>query len=152
MKIGTKSLEILDTLHPDLQEIIKEIDKDFDLVLTKGFVSKEEQELRLNRGETTNKFGESPHSQKPSEAVHLAQYHKDTPHVHWNNIPSFTLFAGILIGVAWSKGIMLTWGGDKNHDFNISNLPEDWVHFELTAKMVDGKWVSYKELRKQVNK
>jgi peptidoglycan LD-endopeptidase CwlK len=39
------------------------------------------------------------------------------PDNDWDNRPLFSIYAGFFIGIGWTKGIELTWGGDWDGDF-----------------------------------
>lgn len=50
----------------------------------------------------------------------------------WKNRERFSLLAGILIGIAYTNGYQLTWGGDwdKTYDPTQTNF-YDAVHFQI---------------------
>ena len=67
------------------------------------------------------------HNAKPSRAVDVAPYPID-----WNDRERFHLFAGFVLGIAYSMDISLRWGGDWNQNFEVDdNQFDDFPHFEL---------------------
>jgi hypothetical protein len=63
----------------------------------------------------------------PAEAVDAAPYPID-----WKDRERFSYFAGVVLGIAQSQGLQLTWGGDWDRDWQLrDNTFDDLLHFEL---------------------
>ena len=52
----------------------------------------------------------------------------------WHDQPRICLFAGIVLGIAHSEGILLRWGGDWNNDGSVRDHRFfDGPHYELVT-------------------
>lgn len=135
-KFSKRSLDVLATLHEDLQDICNVVIKHRDVVLLEGTRSPAAQQKAFDEGKSKARPGQSPHNYSPSFAFDMAPF----PIPDWNN-PSpavqakvkaeFEDMALFVKGVAAGLGIAITWGGDFK---SFSDSP----HFELTD------WVSRK--------
>ena len=131
---GKRSLEVRSQLDPRLQEIMDEAIKVIDFSMYIGHRSNEEQTRLYNQGRTTPgaivtnaKAGESLHNLIPSKAVDAWLYP-----IEWHDREGQTYFAGIVKGIAFSKGIKLRWGGDWNRNGNLDDDGfDDLPHFEI---------------------
>lgn len=127
-KFSQKSLDKLNTCHPDIQKVFKEVIKHIDCTILEGVRTKEKQEelVRSGMSQTMN----SKHLVQLdgySHAVDVSIYPID-----WNNKERFILFAGFVLGIAQGMGIKLVWGGDWNRDFNTKDHSFfDGPHFQL---------------------
>ena len=141
---GTRSLERLDTLHPDIQRVLKiAIQTGPDFTITGGFRGRRAQEAAFRKGNTKAHFGRSKHNAMPSLAVDLAPYPVD-----WNDTNRFRFLAGYVLGVADAIGVPLRWGGDWDRDFDEKDERfRDMPHFELTGPKAD---YTMKRLRETV--
>lgn len=118
-EFSKRSLEKLDTCHPDLQRLFNEVIKVFDCTILEGHRNEEEQEEDFNLGKSQKHYPDSMHNKIPSLALDVAPYP-----IEWSNKDRFTLFAGIVLGVASRLGIKVRWGGDWK-------TLKDLDHFEL---------------------
>lgn len=127
------SLAKLNTCHPDIVRVCTAIIADVDCSIIEGHRSIERQrELfragmsKLNPDDETM-LSKCKHLPSPSHAVDVAPYPID-----WDNRLRFTLFAGYLIGRAFTMGVRLRWGGDWNGNFDPTDQSfHDLPHFEL---------------------
>lgn len=127
-----KSLKILDTCHEDLNLLFKEVVKKFDCTIISGFRDEEEQNNLFAGGFSKLKFPHSNHNKFPSRGVDVVPYFSQKPHIRWEDLQSFCLFAGFVLGTASQKGIHIRWGGNFNMSDDIhSNNFIDMPHFEL---------------------
>lgn len=135
-KLGKKSLERLNTCHPDIIKVMSEAIKRIDFTVLYGHRTKEEQFELYRQGRelvggvwkitepknvVTNLDGKlkiSEHNYKPSRAIDIAPYPID-----WNNIDRFKEVAKIVKEEAAKLGIKLTWGGDWKM--------RDYPHFQI---------------------
>ena len=126
-KFGKSSVKRLETAHPKLQEIFREVIKHVDCSVLQGHRGEEEQNRYFDEGKSKVKYPDGRHNAYPSRAVDVTPYPVD-----WDHRERQTLFAGLVLGIAISKGIKLRWGGDWDRDFEVQdNKFDDFPHFEL---------------------
>lgn len=126
-KFSRKSMKELETCHPELQRLFKEVIKQFDCSVIGGYRSNEQQEEFYRKGFSKLRGGQSKHNYHPSLAVDVCPYPID-----WENKERFILFAGYVKGVANRLGIKIRWGGDWDSDnFMKDQTFNDLPHFEL---------------------
>lgn len=117
----------LATCHPDLQKVFNEVIKHYDCSVLCGTRGKEEQDEAVRTGHSKTKYPKSKHNSTPSLACDVVPYPVD-----WNDSKRFYHFAGFVMGIAYSLGVNLRWGGDFNSDLNFKNDSFiDLPHFEL---------------------
>ncbi len=122
-----KSLDKLNTCDSALQEICLEAIKIYDFTVLCGNRTEEEQNQLFAEGKSQLKYPQSKHNSSPSQAVDIAPYPID-----WEDTGRFKLLAGIIFGIAHSKGIKIRWGGDWDSDWNMSEERfRDLPHFEI---------------------
>ncbi len=124
---SVKSLEKLDTCHPDLARLFEEVVKNYDCQVLCGHRGQSEQEAALREGRSKTPWPRSKHNFVPSLAVDVSPYPVD-----WNNSKSFYHFGGYVKRVAEELGIKIRWGGDWDGDFDLKDQNFfDLPHFEL---------------------
>lgn len=84
-----KSEARLNTCHPDLQAVCRELIKQYDFAVLCGHRSKEEQDKAFKEGNSKVRYPQSKHNTKPSLAVDLAPYNETEPHIDWGNLYRF---------------------------------------------------------------
>lgn len=128
-KFGKDSQRNLDEAHPLLQELFNEVIRYVDCSVIEGHRSEKEQNKFFKMGLSKLKYPKSKHNKKPSLAVDVIPYPCD-----WKDREQFSYFAGIVLGIAASKGINIRWGGDfnTNHDIGDDRF-YDAPHFELVG-------------------
>jgi peptidoglycan L-alanyl-D-glutamate endopeptidase CwlK len=111
----------------NLQIILDEAIKIVDFSILCGHRTEEEQNQALYEGRSKLAFPKSKHNNYPSFAVDIAPYPID-----WEDTDRFYYLAGIIKGIAHSKGVKIRWGGDwdSDNDFKDNNF-NDLPHFEL---------------------
>jgi len=126
-----KSLEKLNSCHPDLITIFNTMIKHFDCTILEGHRGKEAQEKAFNEGKTKLHYPYGKHNAMPSMAVDATPYPVDLDdkdaHIY------FGAFVMALASFLYEKGEIshkLRWGGDWNGDKNPKD-GWDFVHFEL---------------------
>ena len=132
-----KSIRLLETVHPDLQQVFNEAIKIMDFKILQGFRTVRDQQKLYAQGRTaagkivTHLDGVKKKSKHQfGNAVDIAPYPID-----WAIRKRFILLAGVIKGVAGVKGIPIRWGGDWDSDNVMSD--ETWIdmpHFELTNR------------------
>lgn len=122
-----RSKQQLETCDPQLQELFNEVIKYFDCTILVGTRTEQEQNEAYEQGRSKLKWPQSKHNTFPSKAVDVAPYPID-----WEDTQRFNYFAGVVMGIAASKGIKIRWGGDWDRDTNLKNNKfNDLPHFEL---------------------
>ena len=91
-----------------------------------GHRGESEQNAAYNDGNSQCLFPQSHHNLEPAEAVDIAPYFDEEPHIRWYDAESFYKLAGSVLYAAKVRGIELVWGGD----WKIKDLP----HFQLVRK------------------
>lgn len=126
-RYSKRSRERLETCDERLQRIFSRVIEICDNTILIGHRGEEEQNEAYRTGHSKVKWPEGKHNAIPSEAIDAAPYPID-----WNDRERFTLFAGLVLGVAEEMGIKIRWGGDWDRDWQINdNRFDDLVHFEL---------------------
>lgn len=132
--LGVTSNRELDTCHPKLQRLMREVDRrmarrkvmDFSVIC--GHRGEKEQNEALAAGKSTKAWPDSKHNTLPSAAVDIAPYPRD-----WADEMAFARLAGYVLAVADEMGIEVRWGGDWNNDSRTRDERfVDAPHFELT--------------------
>ena len=125
---GVKSLEKLNTCHPDIIKVMNEAIKHTDFTVLYGTRTVAEQQALYAQGRTkpgpivTNKDGvnkKSKHNYLPSLAVDIAPWPID-----WNDIDRFKELAVVVKKAADTVGVAIQWGGDWK-------TFKDWPHWEI---------------------
>ena len=129
-KFGKSSRKRLETCEDKLQLLFNEVVKYFDCSVLVGFRGRDEQNTAYESGHSKVKWPNGKHNKKPSNAVDVAPYPID-----WEDRERFIYFGGFVMGIAFSMGIPLRWGGDWDSDTQLSNNKfDDLVHFEIRGK------------------
>lgn len=121
------SLRRLATCHPDIQRVMKEVIRVFDITVLEGHRGEEAQNEAFRTGRSTLRFPQSRHNHRPALAIDVAPYPID-----WKDWRRFDLMAGYILGTASHMGIRLRWGGDWDSDHDMADQTfHDLPHFEL---------------------
>jgi len=127
-KFSKKSLSKLETCHPDIQRLFKEVIKHVDCTIIEGSRTVERQAELVRTGKSTTM--NSKHIVKDdgfSYAVDVMVCKID-----WNDWKRNSMFVGYVLGIARSMNIEIRSGIDWDSDFNISEHSFlDAPHFEL---------------------
>ena len=126
-RFGKTSRERLATCDERLQRVFNEVINYVDCSVLEGHRSAERQDKLFEEGKTKVKYPNGRHNANPSRAVDVVPYPID-----WKDRERFNLFAGFVLGIAYSMDIALRWGGDWNQNFEVDdNQFDDFPHFEL---------------------
>ena len=126
--LGVTSNRELDSCHPKLQRLIREVDKRLtkrklmDLTVVCGHRGEGAQELAFAQHRSTKHWPDSRHNTLPSQAVDVAPYPID-----WNDRESFALLAGYILAVADDLDIEVSVGA-------LWKKFPDLPHVELTPR------------------
>lgn len=124
-----KSKQLLAGCDTRLQTICSLAIQVMDFTVITGHRSKEEQDKAVAEGNSKLPWPQGKHNSMPSMAVDIAPYPID-----WNDSARFYVLAGIMLGIAATRGIKLRWGGDWDSDFNLKeNKFDDIGHFEIVG-------------------
>jgi peptidoglycan L-alanyl-D-glutamate endopeptidase CwlK len=117
--LGQKSIIQLDTCHPDLQRLFKEVVKGFDITILEGFRTVERQKQLFAQGRTergaivTYADGVndlSNHQKTDGNGKCLACDVAPWP-IEWADEKRFYILAGFTLATAHYLGIDVEWGG-----------------------------------------
>jgi hypothetical protein len=132
-KWGAKSLNKLETAHPNLNSLFTRVLETcpLDITIIETYRSNDRQDELFELGKSKLRAGQSKHNTNPSKAIDVAPLVNGT--IDWNDRELWIMFAGYVLGVASEMNIPLRWGGDWDNDFN-SREHSFWdaPHFELT--------------------
>jgi peptidoglycan LD-endopeptidase CwlK len=126
--LGIFSNKCLDTCHPKLQRLIREVDKrlvkrkTIDITVLCGHRGQKEQEQAFRDQHSTKHWPESRHNTLPSTAVDVAPYPLD-----WSDSRAFGVLAGYILATADDLDIEVSVGALWK---NFPDLP----HVELTTR------------------
>ncbi|OCH32970.1 peptidase [Aliivibrio fischeri] len=125
-KFSQQSATRLASCHPQLQKVFTKVLEICDCSILCGHRTEAEQNA-LPSSNTKVRFPNSKHNSVPSKAVDATPYPYDE-----DDRERFSYFAGIVIGVGASMGIVIRWGGDWDKDNELKdNGFDDLMHFEL---------------------
>lgn len=130
-KYSKRSQARLATCHPDLQRLLNEAIKHYDITILEGVRSVERQKELVADGKSkTMNSRHLPDENGYSNAVDCALYP-----INWNDRERFVLLQGFLNGLAKGMGIELRLGVDWDMDGNIKEHSFfDGPHIELARK------------------
>lgn len=113
--------ERLITCHPDLQKLVTELAKAYEVRVICGHRNKLEQDTAFTQRKSKLKWPKSRHNSVPSQAVDMIPMRNGV--INWQDIDGIKKFAEDVFATAKTLGIEITWGGDW--------AMRDYVHWEL---------------------
>jgi len=129
-KFSWRSKENLYSCDTKLVSVFEAVIEVVDCTVLCGLRTMEEQATAFATGHSKKEWPDSRHNTRDagkSEAIDVIPWPID-----WNDRERITLFAGYVMGVSRSMGVMLRWGGDWDEDWQTKdNTFDDLVHFEL---------------------
>lgn len=130
---GKRSLERLATCHEKIRYVMHAAIQHHDFTILQGHRTREEQNEAFNNKRSLVKWPNSKHNIFPSQAIDIAPWWPEAPHIRWERRDEFILLAGIIIGIADQKGIAMRWGGNWDGDIEIITDQKlvDLPHLEL---------------------
>ncbi|UCC71341.1 MAG: M15 family metallopeptidase [Gemmatimonadota bacterium] len=139
---GSTSKSNLATVHPALQAVFNKVIEVYDCSVISGRRSAEEQqqlyaEGRSQKDGVTNLSKHQPEAwpdgPKDADGIVLVGAVDVAPYpINWENRERFLHFAGYVIGVARTMGVVLRWGGDWDSDVYVNdNGLRDQTFFDL---------------------
>lgn len=132
------SEQFLQTCHPVLQLLMREVVRGFDCKILEGFRDAETQERYYREGKSQVTYPHSQHNCDPAEAVDVLPH--PFTRADWEDWRHFDHLAGFVKGVFQvlqdegqiAEGWNLIWGGDWDDDNALhDNRFNDLVHWEL---------------------
>jgi hypothetical protein len=132
---GQRSLGRLDTCPQELKEVCFEVVPVYNCTVICGARGEREQTEAYENGYSNAPWPQSKHNAVfpgKSNAIDIAPWFPDKPHIRWNHEREFVYLAGHIMQAAQTLGIELRWGGDWDQDKDLfdRNLPFDLGHFE----------------------
>lgn len=129
-KFSPRSQRELSTCHWKLQAILWDAIEIVDFTVLEGHRSPEKQREAYDKG--FSKVLEGTHNVLPSCGVDVAPYPLD-----WADERRFYLLAGVILVIAYERGIKIRWGGDWDSDGDLTDQTfNDIGHFELAKEEV----------------
>lgn len=126
-RFSAVSEEKLKSCDPKLQLLFNKVIEVWDCSIIVGHRGREAQDAVFNSGLSKLPWPKGKHNSFPSKAVDAAP----CP-INWKDALRFHLFAGFVLGTAFSLGIKIRWGGDWDQDWDLKdNSFKDLSHFEL---------------------
>lgn len=134
-QFGTASLAKLDTCHEEIVQVCLAVIPVYDHTIIWGARGEEAQNEAFDGGYSKVCWPDSKHNAilpDLSDAVDIAPWHTNSPHIRWEVEQEFIYLAGHMMQAAASLGIHLRWGGDWDRDQDLGdiNKPYDLGHFE----------------------
>lgn len=122
--MNKKSLERLNTCHPDLIKIAKAVDKVFPIQCICGYRGEKEQNEAYQMGASKLRYPKSKHNKTPSLAADFVPDPDKNPKtIDWGDIKSFEMMTLVFEQKADELGIKIRLG----RDFSFKDFP----HIEL---------------------
>lgn len=132
-RFSIKSDDRLNTCHPLLQELFREVVKDTDCAIIEGHRVRRRQNQLYQQGKSKVKWPDGKHNRMLSEAADVAPYLEKVG-IPWGDSDQFYFFAGKVKAKADELGIKVRWGGDWDGDGNVSDQSfNDLAHWELIS-------------------
>lgn len=130
-----KSLDKLNTCHPDLIRLMKEVVKDFDITVIYGRRTNEEQAKLFKEGKSKLGAGKSKHNKNPSLAVDVVPYFSSKPHIDWSDkaVPDFSYMCGFIAKTALDLEIKIRLGCKWDEPQIRDSRFRDYAHIELVS-------------------
>lgn len=121
-------LEKLQTLHPDLSRVIRQVAEAWDVVILETSRTPERQAALAAAGKSQTV--QSKHLIQPDGYAHAVDW-APLP-IDWNDTRRWYYFGGFALGVAKEMGINVTFGGDWNRNTQVGDQTfNDLDHLEL---------------------
>lgn len=149
-RFGATSKRSLNSCHPLLQQLFREVVKTVDCTVLEGHRDKARQNrlYTMEPPRTKVQWPDSRHNTTPAEAIDAAPFWPALPHVRWPDtclaaeyprvLGQWYFFIGYVIRTAQDMGIKIRTGADwnKNH-LMTDNTFDDLAHFELVRPIPD---------------
>ncbi len=127
---STRSEERLQTCHKDLQYIMAEVVKTYDISIICGHRNAKDQNTAYFANNSQVKWPDSKHNEYLSMAVDVVPY----PDM-WDSTRQFYFMAGYIQSIADEFNINIRWGGNWDRDNDLDdNEFMDLGHFELVME------------------
>ncbi len=131
---STTSIRRLSECERQIQKLFTGVIKYTDCSVLTGHRGQIEQDGHFANGQSTVKWPNSKHNQRPSLAIDVAPYPipQNWGADHWKDMVKFYEFAAIVRYEATRLGIKIRWGGDWDGDGDYRDQKfDDLIHFEL---------------------
>lgn len=131
-KFSNKSDMALDTCHPLLQVLFREVIKESDCVIVEGHRTRRRQNQLYLEGLSKVKWPDGKHNTMPAQAVDAAPYIQGK--IPWDEQYHFHRFSEVVFEKAKALNIKIRWGGDWDGDGDTKDQKfNDLAHYELLS-------------------
>jgi len=135
---GSDSLAKLAGCHEEIVRVCWKVIPIYDFTVVWGARGEASQNLAFSTGFSTKPWPLSKHNAiapELSDAIDIAPWHRDKPHIRWPNEREFIYLAGHIMQAAADWQIKIRWGGDWDSDRDLydTNKPFDLGHFERST-------------------
>ena len=133
-KFSKTSLKRLETCEQPLQALFYEVIKICDCTILCGHRNQVDQAMAYEEGRSKVQWPNSTHNLFPSQAVDVAPYYDEKPHIRWttSSLYRWYFFGGIVLATAALMDIPIRWGGDWDRDTYLRDQRfNDLPHYEL---------------------
>ena len=137
-KFSLKSNDRLNTCHPLLQKLFREVVKEDDCAALEGHRPRRRQNRLFKEGKSKLKYPKGKHNTMPSMAVDVGPWLKEKG-IPWKSTGQWYFFAGKVKAKAEELGIQVRWGGDWDRDGDVTDQNfNDLAHWELVEESLHG--------------
>lgn len=132
-KFSNKSDMTLDTCHPLLQELFREVIKESDCTIIEGHRTRRRQNRLFEQGLSEKKWPHGKHNTMPSQAADVAPYIPGRG-IPWDEQVHFHRLSEVVLEKAKELKIRIRWGGDWDGDGDTKDQKfNDLAHYELIS-------------------
>jgi peptidoglycan L-alanyl-D-glutamate endopeptidase CwlK len=142
-KFSPTSLKRLESCHPLLRQLMNEVIFSVDCTILEGHRDKERQNALYAAGKSKVVYPNGAHNAMPSNAVDVAPWFKESPHIIWpdpkspkyaQQLGQWYMFVGYLKRTAEELGIAIRCGADWDGDGLATDQGfHDLPHIELLS-------------------
>lgn len=126
-RFSQTSKEKLNTVDPEIKDVLEEAIKHFDFTVVWGHRGMEEQNDAFASGASRNRWPTSKHNAFPANAVDIVPY----PGGYNASWEQFFEMATYVLAEAARLGVPLRWGGHWKNYTGKGHYDRDWAHFEI---------------------
>ena len=123
---GTSSTKKLKELDIDMQMVLNEAIKHFNISIVCTYRGMEKQNTAFNEGKSKKRWPTSKHNTTPPLAFDIVPY----PAMYEATYEEFLEMATHVLAAASQLGVPLKWGGHWKNYTGKGKLDRDWAHFE----------------------
>lgn len=149
-RYGARSKRELETIHPDLRQVLLRVIEHIDHTILKGRRGRDAQNAAYETGRSGKRWPDSMHNCPVQTKKAKATWAEDPDGkslavdiapwpIDWHDLTQFAYLAGQIVATGRELGVDIRWGGDWDGDGqgnwrDPDNYFDDLVHFELVRK------------------